>query len=335
MIKRTFHFMGGVHLAIALIALSALAVTVGTFLESKTESHLLAAKWTYEHPFFFILLALFFINILFAALRRWPFKKRHIPFLIVHLGLLMIISGTMIKNLWGLQGEVLLWEGTSSNRVLLPQTHAIAFLDSFTGKQHQIELASFRPNIYSLYEIPSLSCKLIAYAPHVFEAPYSHRLIPETPPAKLEDHRPGIVLELEEEAKRQNMALAYQPTGSGPMQQALDRYAIRFQPLFQELPFQIRLRQARQIFYPGSSQTYSYECDVWIDSDAQTLSMNKVYETKDGYRLYLSGIAKGQGDIKRAQLVVNRDPAKYLLTYPGAFFVFIGIGLLFKQTRKK
>lgn len=75
-----FHFLGGVHLAIALIAFSALFVVAGTFIESKTGSHLYAAFWTYENSFFTLLLAFFFMNILFAALRRWPFKKRHTPF---------------------------------------------------------------------------------------------------------------------------------------------------------------------------------------------------------------------------------------------------------------
>lgn len=65
--KQLFHFLGGIHFAIALIAITAITVIAGTFLESKTESHLLAARWTYEHPFFLLLLSLFFINILLCA----------------------------------------------------------------------------------------------------------------------------------------------------------------------------------------------------------------------------------------------------------------------------
>ena len=112
-LKQIFHMLGGIHLAISLIAIAALTVIAGTILESKTGSHLLAAYWTYSHPFFQILLSLFFVNILFSALRRWPFKKKHIPFLITHLGLLMIISGTILKNRFGLQGQMSVWEGTA------------------------------------------------------------------------------------------------------------------------------------------------------------------------------------------------------------------------------
>jgi hypothetical protein len=169
--KSLFHFFGGIHLAIALIAVAAITVIIGTLLESQTGSHLLAARWTYENPFFFFLLFLFFVNILFSALRRWPFKKRHIPFLITHLGLLMMISGTMVKNRWGLQGQLTVWEGSGQQQVLLPHTYALAIEEKGEVPQphHFIALPSFRPDIYYPFHLPQLKCKLIGYAPHVKE----------------------------------------------------------------------------------------------------------------------------------------------------------------------
>lgn len=170
-LKALFHFLGGIYLAIALISTAAIAVIVGTILESKTDSHLLAASWTYENPLFFFLLALFFVNILFSALRRWPFKKRHIPFLITHLGLLMIIGGTMVKNRFGLQGQLTVWEGSGNQQVVLPHTHALLIegKDKSSPANSLIALNSFRPEIYSPFHLPQLTCKLIGYAPHVKE----------------------------------------------------------------------------------------------------------------------------------------------------------------------
>ena len=58
--------------------------------------------------------------------------------------------------------------------------------------------------------------------------------------------------------------------------------------------------------------------------------MNSVHETWDGYRFYLSAISKPSlHALKSAQIIVNRDPAKYFLTYPGIFLVFMGTILLF------
>lgn len=120
-----YHFLGGIYFAICLIGLVALFVTAGTLLESKTQSHLFAAYFTYENPIFKSLLWLFFINILFAALRRWPFQRKHFPFLMTHLGLLLILSGALVKSYFGLQGHMTLLEGSGSQTILIPGSFAL------------------------------------------------------------------------------------------------------------------------------------------------------------------------------------------------------------------
>lgn len=167
--KSLLYLFGNVYLAIALIAITACMVVAGTLIESKTGSHLFAAKWTYEHPFFFLLLVLFFINILFAALRRWPFKKKHTPFLITHLGLLMVIGGTMIKNRWGLQGQLSVWEGSGNQHVLIPHTYSLLIEEKKenTHQKSMIDLDPSRQEIHYPYHFPHLKCKLTGYAPHI------------------------------------------------------------------------------------------------------------------------------------------------------------------------
>ena len=49
----------------------------------------------------------------------------------------------------------------------------------------------------------------------VLETPLTHRIIPEDPPLKLEDRRPGIVLEVQQGQEKQTVALAYDPQGTG------------------------------------------------------------------------------------------------------------------------
>lgn len=120
--KRILYFLGSVYLAVGLLAASALIVIAGTFAESFTDSHLYAASLAYSNPIFLLLFSLFFVNILVSALRRWPFQRKHIPFLVTHLGLLMIISGVMAKNLFGVQGHMALKEGAASDTLVIPET---------------------------------------------------------------------------------------------------------------------------------------------------------------------------------------------------------------------
>lgn len=117
--------IGGVRFALLLIGSTALFVIAGTFIESLTQSHRYAALFTYQHPLFIALLFGFFLNILCAALCRWPFQRRHIPFLITHLGLLMILSGVIIKQIYGTQGNMLIKEGAASHELLLSETPVV------------------------------------------------------------------------------------------------------------------------------------------------------------------------------------------------------------------
>src|SRR5262245_37532796 len=106
-----FRFLGSLAFAIGLIAATVVFVIAGTLLESWSQSHLFAAALTYHHPVFQVLLWLYFVNILFSALNRFPFEKKHIPFLLTHLGLLMLLAGVFVKNHFGVQGACALTEG--------------------------------------------------------------------------------------------------------------------------------------------------------------------------------------------------------------------------------
>lgn len=125
MLKKLYHFLGSIYLAIFLISTTAALVIIGTFVEASTNSHKSAALLTYSTPWFIALLCGFFLNILLSALRRWPFQIRHIPFLITHLGLLMIISGVMIKTLFGVQGHLIITEGSGSHDLFVDDSEAL------------------------------------------------------------------------------------------------------------------------------------------------------------------------------------------------------------------
>lgn len=171
----------------------------------------------------------------------------------------------------------------------------------------------------------------------VLESPLHCRTIPQKSLAKWEDNIPLITLRLKEGEQTTFVTLPYDATASQLKWPTLQgKYMLSFQPLEKTLPYKVRLRQARQINYPLSNQPFSYESDVLIHdlhketAVERTISMNNVHETWDGYRFYLANmLPPDPGAVKRIHLVVNHDPTKYLLTYPGAAFLSLGIFLLF------
>lgn len=482
-LKTLYHFLGSVHFAVTLIGVTVLFIAVGTFLESKTASHSYAALYTYRHPAFQALLALYFVNILFSALRRWPFKVSHVPFLLTHLGLLMILGGTLAKGIWGLQGIMAIEEGHFGQEILLPETIAVriektdptdadTLLVGHTDPLRPaspfsdvtLELLSFAPHssekyvawIHSrsvaiaglkpfplgelrrlqLFPPPAPPWEVVAFRTddpesfaqqfyldrvdllrqpallmlqdnnfntHLYafdpwgrvwkgvyrgdnpgtvavyddgfggyaaiaHIPFSEQLggretlekqslealrqedgtgitlesplavisRNEPPGQKLEDNCPRAIFKIKRDGIAETIALVYDRTGAGMRRPIFSgAYTLKLQPRQQLLPYRVHLVEARQINYANSNQPYSYESDLVITGldgsarTAKTISMNNVFETWDGYRFYLASMMADENKRKRIVLAVNYDPAKYILTYPGAAVLSVGILLLF------
>ncbi len=331
-----FRFLGTLHFAIALIAATLLFVIAGTLLESWSDSHLFAAHLTYHNPIFQLLLWLYFINILFSALSRYPFEKRHLPFLMTHLGLLLLLGGLFVKNEWGVQGACALIEGEGTSQIFLPHHYALQIENQKGGS-----LIELSPQKLGKIEtgLPDLELSLIEWLPHAEEKleVAATQLIRSwkigPPPKKREEATPRIRLLAQTATHEELITLSfdrYAQKMKWPLFNAT--YRARFQSHQQLIPHHLRLQKAEQINYPGTNQPYSYQAKLLIDTQQVTLSMNHVYE-KEGYRYYLANLIRRPDGTNHVQIVVNHDPAKYWLTYPGALFLALGILLLYLQKR--
>ena len=125
LLMRIVRFFGGVYLACGIILALAVCVAYGTVVEARTDSHARAVQSVYSSSLFDGILCLAFINIFTSTLLRWPFRRHHIPFLLVHLGLLMVIAGTVGKHLFGVQGITLIREGGESHTLIIPGSHSL------------------------------------------------------------------------------------------------------------------------------------------------------------------------------------------------------------------
>lgn len=158
---RMIRWLGSYRFAILLLVCVLLFVITGTIIEEKSGSHSLAASWVYESPLFLALLAGFFVNILLSALLRYPFRVRHLPFLMTHLGLLMILSGVFVKTLFGTQGALFLKEGTASNSLLLSKSYAL----HLESKEMRYSFPLKEGEVQTLTDAP-FPLKVLAWYPH-------------------------------------------------------------------------------------------------------------------------------------------------------------------------
>lgn len=174
LIKTFYRFLGSIQFAVTLIAISACFIVAGTWIESLTDSHRSAAQFVYQNPVFKFLLIAFFINILVSALNRWPFKWKHIPFLITHVGLLMIIAGVFIKNMYGVQGSLEIVEGSGSDSFFSLDNPIVHLEKKDSPLTENYALRSSPLGNLTLHApeskaFPEISVELLSYAPHSVE----------------------------------------------------------------------------------------------------------------------------------------------------------------------
>jgi hypothetical protein len=96
----------------------AAALGTATFLESLYDTPT-AQYYVYRASWFHGLLGLLGLNIFSVAMSRFPWKKRHIPFLLAHLGILILLMGSWITERAGIDGNLRISEGETESVVEL------------------------------------------------------------------------------------------------------------------------------------------------------------------------------------------------------------------------
>jgi ResB-like family len=105
-----YRFLASLKLAVISISTLAATLAYATVFESKYGGGA-AQEWIYRSPGFAILLAFLGMNILCAALIRYPWKKRQTGFVVTHAGLLILLAGSFYSVRTADEGQVGMIEG--------------------------------------------------------------------------------------------------------------------------------------------------------------------------------------------------------------------------------
>ncbi len=108
--------LGSLRFAIALIAGLAVILAVSTAMES-VHGTPFAHKYFYGTRWFDFFLSLLWVNIFCSTLTRWPFQKKHLGFIITHIGILTLLLGALLSRSLGVEGQMALFEDQEKNRI--------------------------------------------------------------------------------------------------------------------------------------------------------------------------------------------------------------------------
>jgi len=124
-----FKFFASLKLAVVLLAVLIVAAIAGTIWESSFDAKV-ARAYVYRAPWFNLWLVLLGANLTVSALSRWPWRKHHVAFLVTHLGIITLLTGSLIGRIFGIEGTITLFKGDPPSNRLLIDEHQLRVHDS-------------------------------------------------------------------------------------------------------------------------------------------------------------------------------------------------------------
>jgi hypothetical protein len=146
-LKRLFKAFASLQMAICLLSLFTVCLIGATLIESRYDSAAIAGELVYHTWWFALLLFLLAVNILCAALKKYPWKKYQTGFLVTHSGLLVLVFGGLLTALWGVEGQMRLID--TKNKTIQAQEHTPnqTNIVHLAGSQ-KIEVFRFKPEAF-------------------------------------------------------------------------------------------------------------------------------------------------------------------------------------------
>lgn len=156
-LNRLIKTIGSLPVAVFLITALTAILILSTTMESFHGTPFAQAN-IYEAVWFDVFLGLVWVNIFCATLSRRPFKKRHVGFIITHIGILTLLIGTLLTRLTGAEGQMTLLEGEQWNRLQQKGSDLLASPEK--GVAYQFRLPAKSSGRHQRLKVPGSDLQL-------------------------------------------------------------------------------------------------------------------------------------------------------------------------------
>lgn len=168
---RLLGVLASLRLAVVVMVTLGTTCAYATFYEMKNGTPAVQRD-IYQTPGFALLLGLLALNVFSVMVSRWPWTKHHTGFVIAHVGILLVLVGSVVSLFRGLDSNMALYEGETSDRVALlerslqVQIPGLGLSGSFPVR---FEKRAPGPGREERFVLPGSDLRLVAdaYYPHV------------------------------------------------------------------------------------------------------------------------------------------------------------------------
>jgi hypothetical protein len=115
-------FLASLKLAVIVIVSLGALTAWGTFVEARYNDAEAASKIVYNSPFMYAVMVVFVINLTAVMVDRWPWRERHVGFVLAHIGLIILVLGAAMTKWMGIDGSMTIGLGESSKQIIVGHT---------------------------------------------------------------------------------------------------------------------------------------------------------------------------------------------------------------------
>jgi hypothetical protein len=157
--KRTLKALASVKLAVVIILCLGGIIAWGTLVEAHFQDSVAAQKIVYHSVWMYTTMSALATCLIAVMIDRWPWKVRHMGFIFAHIGILVLMAGSIVTSVWGIDGSMALGIGEKANHVAMSQTDFVVYT-SMDGEKwtkvfdHEVDFFLRRPSEKSPYEVP-------------------------------------------------------------------------------------------------------------------------------------------------------------------------------------
>lgn len=132
-IIKGLRFLASLKLAVIVILLLAAISAIGTIYEARYDAEY-AQKLVYHSPYMYGVMILLCVNLIAVMVDRWPWKKRHLGFVLAHIGIIITLIGAVLTQKYGIDGTMAFKIGEERRRVTVKERDLVVY-GSFDGAE--------------------------------------------------------------------------------------------------------------------------------------------------------------------------------------------------------
>lgn len=126
--------LASLKLAVVIIVLIAIVTAWGTIVEAQYDA-LAAKKIVYSSIWMIAPMVLLVISLTAVMVDRWPWQKRHVGFILAHIGIIILLIGSLITQKFGVDGSMTIGIGDKQKNVVSAETDLTVY-SSLDGSQY-------------------------------------------------------------------------------------------------------------------------------------------------------------------------------------------------------